>query len=148
MGERPQNKNLITMRDRTPEERHAMQSKGGKVCAERRAQKKAAAEMMQMFCDLPVTDGRRKNKLKRLGIEANDMTNKMQMVVAIGQLAQAGNVYAFDKVLELLGEGGMSTLAKENNLLEALLKGTAGGFDTDDLPELQQTAESDADVVD
>jgi len=136
------------MRDRTPEEHKALSSKGGKVCAERRAQKKAAAEMMQMFCDLPVTDGRRKNKLKRLGIEANDMTNKMQMVVAIGQLAQAGNVYAFDKVLELLGEGGMSTLAKENNLLEALLKGTAGGLNTDDLPELQQTSESDADVVD
>ncbi len=148
MSDRPQNKNLIPMNQRTMEERKAIGSKGGKVCAERRAQKKAAAEMMQMFCDLPVVDGRTKNRLKRLGIESDDMTNKMQMIVAIGKLAQAGNVYAFDKVLELLGEGGMSAASKENNLIEALLNVAAGKVNTDDIPELQHAAKPDADVVD
>ena len=37
--------------------------------------------------------------------------------------------------------------AKENNLLEALQDQTMEDIDTDDLPELQQTAESDTDMV-
>lgn len=149
MGDRPQNKNLIPLNRRSPEERRAIGSKGGKACAERRAQKKAAAEMMQLFCELPIVDGRTKNRLKRLGIEPNDMTNKMQMVVAIGKLAQAGNVYAFDKVLELLGEGGISSVTKENNLIDALMGAVISkAVNTDDLPEIQRTAKSDSDLVD
>lgn len=145
---RPQDKHLIPLNQRSPEEARAIQSKGGKVTAERRRQQKAAAELMQQFCDLPITDGRRKNRLKRLGIENDDLTNKMLMVVSIGQMAQAGNVYAFEKVLELLGEGGVTAGGKENNLLEALMQCAEKDVNTDDIPELQQAAEPDPDMVD
>ena len=36
---------------------------------------------------------------------------------------------------------------KENNLLEAIINSTKEDIDTDDIPELQQEAELDADVV-
>lgn len=37
--------------------------------------------------------------------------------------------------------------AKENNLLDAILEGTKGVISTDDLPELQQAADADPDLV-
>lgn len=144
---RPQNKNLIPVTERSEEEAHAIRSAGGKACAEKRRQQKAAAELMQTFCNLPVSDGRKRNRLKRLGFAEDDLNNKALMVAAIGQMAQAGNVYAFEKVLELLGETGVSGVDKENNLLEAIVNSTMEDLDTDDIPEIQQTAESGSDVV-
>lgn len=148
MAERPQNKNLIGF-DKMPEDRQReLASLGGKACQEARKQRKAAADLMKMFCELPLTDGRVKNRLKRAGIASEEQTNKMLMVVSIAKAAQAGNVYAFEKVLDLLGEGGMTAGGKENNLLEALKLVSSGSVNIDDLPELQQAAESDSDMVD
>lgn len=56
------------------------------------------------------------------------------------------------KALELLGkllglfDGGLPR-QEENNLLEAILTASSGEVVTDDLPELQQTAESGYDLV-
>lgn len=144
---RPQDKHLIPLTQRSEEEARAIRSAGGKASQAKRRKMKAAAELMQIFCDLPVSDGRKKNRLKRLGFEEDDLSNKALMVAAIGQLAQAGNVYAFEKVLELLGEDGLSVVKKENNLLEAIVNSTAEDVNTDDIPEIQQEADADADVV-
>lgn len=144
---RPQDKHLIPLTQRSEAEAYAIRSAGGKASQAKRKQKKAAAELMQIFCDLPVSDGRKKNRLKRLGFDEDDLSNKALMVAAIGRLAQAGNVYAFEKVLELLGEDGMSAVKKENNLLEAIVNSTTEDVNTDDIPEIQQEAESDADLV-
>jgi hypothetical protein len=61
--------------------------------------------------------------------------------------AQAGNSYLIQMYLDIIGETGLGGPAKENNLLEAINNSTKEDVDTDDLPELQQTAESDADLV-
>ena len=50
-------------------------------------------------------------------------------------------------LLRLTGEDRPDTKPKENNLLEAIQNATKEDIDTDDLPELQQASEVDADVV-
>ena len=49
--------------------------------------------------------------------------------------------------LRLTGEDKPETSVKDNNLLEAIQDATKEDVNTDDLPELQQAATSDADVV-
>lgn len=147
MSNRPQDKHLIPLTERSEEEAHAIRSAGGKATAEKRRQQKLMTELLQIYSDLPINDKRRKNRLKRLGIEEADLTQKTLVADAIMRSAQAGNTYAIQLYLDLIGESGLSGPTKENNLLEALQDQTKEDIDTDDIPELQQAAESDADVV-
>ena len=144
---RPQDKHLIPLTERSEEEAHAIRSAGGKATAEKRRQQRLMTELLQIYSDLPINDKRRKNRLKRLGIEETDLTQKTLIADAIMRSAQAGNTYAIQLYLDLIGESGLGGSTKENNLLEALQDSTKEDIDTDDIPELQQTSESDVDVV-
>lgn len=144
---RPQDKHLIPLTERSEEEAHAIRSKGGKAVQEKKKQQKLMTELLQIYSDLPITDKKRKGRLKRLGMEEGDLTQKTLIADAIMRAAQNGNTYAIQLYLDLMGESGLGGPAKENNLLDALINGTKEDIDADDIPELQQTAESDADVV-
>lgn len=144
---RPQDKNLIPLTERSEEEAHAIRSAGGKAVQEKKRQQKLMSELLQIYSDLPINDKKRKGRLKRLGITDEDMTQKTLIADAIMRSAQAGNTYAIQLYLDLIGESGLGGTAKENNLLEALLDNTKEDINADDIPEIQQTAESDADVV-
>ena len=104
-------------------------------------------ELLQIYSDLPIKDKRRKNRLAKLGFVEEDLSQKTLIADAIMRAAQAGNTYAIQLYLDLLGESGLGGPTKENNLLDALVKGTKEDIDADDIPELQQEAESDADMV-
>lgn len=144
---RPQDKNLIPLTERSEEEAHAIRSAGGKAVQEKKRQQKLMAELLQVYSDLPINDKKRKGRLRRLGITDEDMTQKTLIADAIMRSAQAGNTYAIQLYLDLVGESGLGGSTKENNLLEAIQDHTKEDIDTDDIPELQQAAESDADVV-
>ncbi len=144
---RPQDKHLIPLTERSEEEAHAIRSAGGKASQEKRRQQKLMTELLQIYSDLPITDKKRKGRLKRLGIEEGDLTQKTLIADAIMRAAQSGNTYAIQLYLDLMGESGLGGPAKENNLLEALQASTKEDIDTDDLPELQQEATDNADVV-
>ena len=144
---RPQDKNLIPFDQRSPEEAHAIRSAGGKAAQEAKKKKKAMAELLQIYSDLPVNDNRKKNRLKKLGISDEDLTQKTLVADAIMRGAQAGNFYLIQLYLEAIGEIGQGNTGKENNLLAAIVESTAEEVDTSDLPEIQQTAEPDADMV-
>lgn len=144
---RPQDKNLIPLTERSEEEAHAIRSAGGKAVQEKKRQQKLMAELLQIYSDLPINDKKRKGRLRRLGITDGDMTQKTLIADAIMRSAQAGNTYAIQLYLDLVGESGLGGSTKENNLLEAIQDHTKEDIDTDDIPELQQAAESDADVV-
>lgn len=144
---RPQDKNLVPLTERSEEEAHAIRSAGGKAKAESDRRKKLMSELLQLYSDLPITDKRKANRLKKLGIEEADLTQKALIADAIMRGAQNGNSYLIQQYLEIVGEAGMGGPAKENNLLDAIINSTKEDVDTDDLPELQQEAESDADVV-
>lgn len=144
---RPQDKHLIPLTERSEEEAHAIRSAGGKAVQEKKRQQKLMTELLQIYSDLPITDKKRKGRLKRLGIEEADLTQKTLIADAIMKAAQGGNTYAIQLYLDLMGESGLGGPVKENNLLDALINGTKEDIDADDIPELQQEAESDADVV-
>lgn len=144
---RPQDKHLIPLTERSAEEAHAIRSAGGKACHEKRKQQKLMTELLQIYSELPIKDKRRKNRLSKLGFVEENLTQKTLIADAIMRAAQAGNTYAIQLYLELLGEAGLGGPVKENNLLDALVNGTKEDIDADDIPELQQEAESDADMV-
>ena len=143
----PQEKNLIPFDQRSPEEAFAIRSAGGKAAAEKRRQKKAMAELLTLMSDLPINDNRKKNRLQKMGVPLDDMTQKALVADAILRGAQAGNFYLVQLYLESIGEMGQGTTGKENNLLSAILGETAEEVDVSDLPEVQQTAEPDVDMV-
>ena len=144
---RPQDKHLIPLTERSEEEAHAIRSAGGKAVQEKKRQQRLMSELLTLYSDLPILDNRRKSRLKKLGIEEADLTQKALIADAIMKGAQAGNSYLIQMYLEIVGEAGIGGPVKENNLLDAIMNSTKEDIDTDDLPELQQEAESDADVV-
>ena len=144
---RPQDKNLVPLTERSEEEAHAIRSAGGKAAQEKRRQQKLMSELLTLYSDLPINDKRKSKRLAKLGLEDADLTQKALIADAIMKGAQAGNSYLIQMYLDIIGESGMGGPTKENNLLDAIVNSTKEDVDTDDLPELQQTAESDTDVV-
>ncbi len=147
MSKRPQDKHLIPLTERSEEEAHAIRSAGGKAKAENEKRKRLMTDLLTLYSDMPITDNRKKKRLAKLGFEDADLTQKALIADAIMRGAQAGNSYLIQQYLELIGEAGMSGVPKENNLLEAIINSTKEDIDADDIPEIQQTAESDADLV-
>lgn len=146
MSSRPQDKNLVNFADMPPEEARKIQSAGGKASQEKRRQRKAMAELLETYSGLPIRDGRVRKRLTNLGIDPEDLTQKMLVADGIMKAAQGGNTYAIQLFLDLLGEGE-SKSAKPNNLLDAIKESTQEDIADDDLPEVQQAANPDADVV-
>ena len=144
---RPQDKHLIPLTERTEEEAHAIRSAGGKASQQKRKEKQMMADLLELYSGLPITDKRKKNRLAKLGIPTDELTQKLLVADALMRSAQAGNTYAIQLYMEITGEAGMGGPAKENNLLQAIQDSTKEDMNTDDLPELQQTAEADVDVV-
>ena len=144
---RPQDKHLIPLTERSEEEAHAIRSAGGKAAQQKRKEKQMMADLLELYSGLPITDKRKKNRLAKLGIPTEELTQKLLVADALMRSAQAGNTYAIQLYMEITGEAGMGGPAKENNLLQAIQDSTKEDMDTDDLPELQQTAEADVDVV-
>lgn len=105
------------------------------------------SDLLELYAGLPITDKRKANRLKRLGIPDEVLSQKMLVADALMRAAQAGNTYAIQLYTELTGEKNLVGPAQENNLLEAIKNSTQEDLNTDDLSELQQTAESDPDVV-
>ena len=144
---RPQDKHLIPLTERSEEEAHAIRSAGGKAKAENDKRRRLMSELLTLYSDLPINDKRKSKRLAKLGLEEADLTQKALIADAIMKGAQAGNSYLIQMYLDIIGESGMGGPTKENNLLDAIVNSTKEDVDTDDLPELQQTAESDTDVV-
>lgn len=144
---RPQDKHLIPLTERSEEEAHAIRSAGGKASQQKRREKQMMADLVELYSGLPITDKRKKNRLAKLGIPPEELTQKLLVADALIRAAQAGNTYAIQMFMEITGEAGMSGPAKENNLLEAIRDATKEDMDTDDLPELQQAATADTDLV-
>lgn len=144
---RPQDKHLIPLTERSEEEAHAIRSAGGKAKAENDKRRRLMSELLTLYSDLPINDKRKSKRLAKLGLDEADLTQKALIADAIMKGAQAGNSYLIQMYLDIIGESGMGGPTKENNLLDAIVNSTKEDVDTDDLPELQQTAESDTDVV-
>ena len=150
MGEkfRPQNKNLKSFADMPKEQAHAIQSAGGKACAEARKKRQAMSDLLLLYSGLPIKDARVRNRLKRLGVPDEELTQKFQVADALIKMAQTGNTQAIALYLDSIGELSKgATEDKENNLFQMIEQSSSQEVDIDDIPEIRETPESDVDLV-
>ena len=151
MGEkkyRLQNKNLVSLGDRPKDEARAIQSAGGKACAEARKKRQAMADLLLLYSGLPIKDGRVRNRLKRLGVPEEELTQKLQIADALVKTAQIGNTQAIALYLDLIGELGVAKADdKDNNLFEMIEASSSEEVDVDDIPEIRETSDDNTDMV-
>lgn len=122
--------NLVPINKRTKSEQRAIQSKGGKARAAKQRAKKTMREQMEQLLALPVMDKRTLNKLKRMGLEDDDVNNKMMVTVGLFTAASCGDVAAVKELLKLIGEDQQ------------------GGGDVEDLTPLARMLNADTDSDD
>lgn len=145
---RPQNKNLIPLNKRSKEEARAIQSAGGKASQKVRKERQHMKDLLLLYSELPIKDGRVKNRLKRIGLPDEVLTQKMHIADALIRMAQSGSTQAIALFLECAGELELARNdAKENNLFEMIKASSSEEVSTDDLPEVLETPESDDDMV-
>ena len=144
---RPQDKNLIPLTERSEEEAHAIRSAGGKASQAARKKRTEQQYLLGKYAQVPVLDKRTIKKFERMGFENDEITRALEITDAIMKGAKAGDPRMIEIYLRLTGEDKPETSVKDNNLLEAIQNATKEDVNTDDLPELQQAAASDTDVV-
>lgn len=144
---RPQDKHLIPLTERSEEEAHAIRSAGGKASQAARKRRTEQAYLLGKYAGAPILDKRTIKKFERMGFESEEINRALEITDAIMKGAGAGDSRMVEIYLRLTGEDRPDTKPKENNLLEAIQNATKEDIDTDDLPELQQAAASDADMV-
>ena len=147
MSNRPQDKHLIPLSERSEEEAHAIRSAGGKAAQAKRKRETEQAYLLGKYAGLHILDKRTVKKFERMGFEDEEINRALEITDAIMKGAKAGDPRMIEIYLRLTGEERPEVKPKENNLLEALNDSTKEDIDTDDLPEIQQAAESNADVV-
>ena len=84
----------------SPEE----QQRGGIASGKARREKKLIKENIELLLSLPIKSGKIKEQLKSLGIDENDMTNQMALVIAMYQKASKGDVQAFNTLRDTVGQ--------------------------------------------
>lgn len=144
---RPQDRHLIPLTERSEEEAHAIRSAGGKAVQEKRRRQTEQAYLLGKYAGVPILDKRTIKRFERMGFESEEINRALEITDAIMKGAKAGDPRMIEIYLRLTGEERPEVRSKENNLLEAIQDQTKEDIDTDDIPELQQEAESDADVV-
>lgn len=102
----PNEKNLVSIADRTTSEQREIQSAGGKASGAARRRRRALKEAADLYLSLPVSDKRRWNALARRGIAPEDVDNQMAMIVGLTDAAADGDARAGRLILDILGEDG------------------------------------------
>lgn len=144
---RPQDKHLIPLTERSEEEAHAIRSAGGKASQAARKRRTEQAYLLGKYAGAPILDKRTVKKFERMGFNDDEISRALEITDAIMKGAIAGDSRMIEIYLRLTGETQSDTKPKDNNLLEAIQNATKEDVNTDDLPELQQAAASDTDVV-
>ncbi len=97
-------KNLVPMDRRSPEEAREMGRKGGIASGEARRRKRSLKEAADLFLSLPPADRRVWNKISRAGVPPEDIDNQMAMIAGLTAAACEGDARAARVIVDLLGE--------------------------------------------
>jgi hypothetical protein len=103
-GDVPNEKNLVSLADRTTSEQREIAQKGGIASGAARRRKRSMREAADLYLSLPETDHRRVNALLRDQIDPEDVDNQMSVIVGIAEQAKRGNPQAASVLLKMLGE--------------------------------------------
>lgn len=128
---------IVQYQFRSGDEAQENGRKGGIASGVARRRKRSLKEAADIYLSLPVTDGRRKNKIAHRQVDPEDIDNQMAMIIGLVEAATNGDARAARVIIDLLGEDARaSDPGRENNLLDAI-KQSNEEIDTDDLPEVQ-----------
>ena len=104
-------------------------------------------KLLRKYAAKPVRDDETLSRLEELGFRRGEVNHALVISDAIMRGAAAGDPRLIKLYLEITGEDSPTEPEKENNLLAAIRESASGEVGLDDIPEIQQTAASDADVV-
>lgn len=100
----PNDKNLVSIGDRTTEEQRRITSAGGRASGVARRRKRSLREAAELYLSLPVADKRAWNKLAREGVEPEDADNQMAIIAGLTIKAVKGDAKAAKLLFELVGD--------------------------------------------
>ena len=100
----PNDKNLVSIGDRTTEEQRRITSAGGRASGVARRRKRSLREAAELYLSLPVADKRAWNKLAREGVEPEDADNQMAIIAGLTIKAVKGDAKAAKLLIELVGD--------------------------------------------
>lgn len=98
-------KNLIPFTsEQSREEAKKNGEKGGKKSGVSRRNKKLLKEYMETLLDMPVQNSKQIKTMSKMGIDNEEMSNKMALTVALFIKATSGDVNAIKEIRNLIGE--------------------------------------------
>jgi len=83
---------------------HEEASKGGIASGKARREKKLIKESIEMVLGLEVKNEKLREQLKKLGIQDEDMTNQLALVVAMLNKGLKGDTQAFNSLRDTIGQ--------------------------------------------
>lgn len=101
---KPTDENLVSLADRTTEEKREIGIKGGKASGEARRRKKNMRECLELLLSLDVKNSKVREQLAKLGVEDEQMTNEMAMMVSALNKATKGDIQAMNFVRDTSGQ--------------------------------------------
>lgn len=131
----PNERNLIPMEQRSPEEAREMGRKGGRASGEARRRKKSLREAAELYLSLPVSDKRAWNKLAKDGVAPEDVDNQMAIIAGLTIKAVKGDAKAAKLLFDLLGEQPKEDPKSDRQALADLLLHPAENRDIKDFEE-------------
>lgn len=96
--------NLISFADMTKEDLAAVQLKGKQTQAKKRREKMALQKCMRTLLEMDVKDDDKREMLKQLGFEDDEMSNYALVVASLLTNAVNGNVFAVKEIKEMSTE--------------------------------------------
>ena len=96
-------KNLVSLNDLSNERAREIRSMGGKAVVEKKRQKKAMKEMLNIILDLPLKSEKIKQEIVKMGINNEDVNNQTALLLKMFQKAMTGDVSAFNTLRDLSG---------------------------------------------
>lgn len=130
----PNDKNLVSIGDRTTEEQRRITSAGGRASGVVRRRKRSLREAADLYLSMPVANRRKWNAIAKEGVDPEDIDNQMAMIIGLTQAAMGGDAKAAKIIVDLIGEAPTDSGKDTNNLLEAI-KDTE--VNTDEIPEVE-----------
>lgn len=108
---------LIPLSERTKEEQKVITTQGGIASGIARRKKKTMKEQAQLLLSLAVKNPKLKKAMADLGIEENEQTNQMAMIISIMNKAiSKGDVQAYNSIQATIGEDPVKKVEQTTDL--------------------------------
>lgn len=104
--------NLVSLAERTTEEKREIGIKGGIASGEARRKKKAMKEQIELLLSLPLKDKKAIKQLEALGIDTENIDNQMAMVISMWQQSIKGGKGAVEAAKFLRDTAGENPSVK------------------------------------